>query len=122
MKHTSPLSLIGLVMLLFCLSSFNASAPVTSDGFFRGIRLAGRVQVVSSHEDFRVRVVSSHEDLRVRQVEHTGSSSSFAVGEWRFVDSHPDFTIRIVEDHPDFTIRYVDSHPGVNYYVMQYNI
>lgn len=105
-----------MLALLFCLTSSSASAPenpVNSEGFCKGIRLAGRVRVVSSHENFRVRVVSFHEDLRVRRVDHSGPSASFAVGEWRFVDSHPDFTVRLVDDHEDFTIRYVDSHPGV---------
>ena len=113
---TFPLFRITILALLFCLTSFSAFAPenpVTSAGLCKGIRLAGRVRVVSSHENFRVRVVSSHEDLRVRRVDHTGASASFAVGEWKFVDSHPDFTVRFVDDHADFTIRYVDSHPGV---------
>lgn len=110
------ISRAALCVSLFFLSSFSAYAPenpITANGLCKGIRLAGRVRIVSSHEDFRVKVVSSHEDLRVRRVEHTGSSSSFDVGEWRFVNSHEDFSIRLVDSHEDFTIRYVDSHSGV---------
>ena len=82
---------------------------ITEDGYFRGKKLCGDVKVVDSVPDFRVKVVDSLPDLRVKKVD----SSPYRIGEWRFVDSAPDFTIQYVDSTPDFTIQFVDSTPGV---------
>jgi hypothetical protein len=74
-----------------------------------GVALHGRVQVVESFADFDVQRVQSFADLKVKQV----SSFASACGEWTFVESFPDFTIRYVDSFPDFTITLVDSFPGL---------
>jgi hypothetical protein len=76
---------------------------------FRGIKLAGKVQVVDSFPDVRVKAVSSFPDVKVKKV------SSFAddCGEWQFVDSFPDFKIQYVDSFPDVEVAWVDSFPGL---------
>ena len=49
-----------LVLCFFCLSGAAlAASAVTPDGYFNGIRLAGKVRVVDSFPDLRVQVVSA---------------------------------------------------------------
>ena len=74
----------------------------------KGIKLHGKVQIVSSFADLKVEVVTSFPDLKVEKV------TSFAddCGEWEFVDSFPDFKIEIVDSFPDLKIEYVTSYPG----------
>lgn len=84
---------------------------ITKDGYCQGIRLAGNVKIVEHFADFEVKVVDHFPDLKVKKV---GSMAS-NVGEWRFVESFPDFTVKFVESFPDFTIQYVTSFPGVNH-------
>ena len=100
-----------LAVVLANVIFLSADAPVIiPDGLCRGIRLCGRVRIVADgHADFRVRIVDdNHADLRVRWTD-----APRRVGEWRKVESHPDFTVRLVDSHPDFTIRVVDDHPGL---------
>jgi hypothetical protein len=100
------------LLLLAALVGFSVSAdaPIKSDGTCRGVRLCGRVRVVSDgRADFRVRIVSDgHADLRVRWMD-----SPRRVGEWHRVESSPDFTVRFVEQGADFAIRVVEDHPGL---------
>ena len=58
-----------LVLCFFCLSGAAlAASAVTSDGYFNGIRLAGKVRVVDSFPDIRVQVVESFPDIRIQFV------------------------------------------------------
>ncbi len=75
-----------------------------------GIPLKGKVKIVTSYADFEVKVVDSYADMKVKTV----SSYPDNCGEWEFVDSYPDFTIKFVDSYPDFTIKFVDSYPGTN--------
>jgi hypothetical protein len=71
-------------------------------------KLRGRVKFVTSGEDYRIRIVDSLQDARVRMVEGLPQHE----GEWRRVDSFPDFRVRVVDFSPDFKVRLVDSFPG----------
>ena len=82
---------------------------VSKDGYFKGIRLAGKVKVVKSFPNIRVQVVKSFPDLKVKRVK----SFPGKIGEWQFVDSFPDFTIQYVDSFPDIKIQFVDNFPGV---------
>ena len=82
---------------------------VSKDGYFKGIRLAGKVKVVKSFPNIKVQVVKSFPDLKVKKV----NSFPNKVGEWQFVDSFPDFTIQYVDSFPDIKIQFVNSFPGV---------
>ena len=82
---------------------------VSADGYFKGIRLAGKVKVVSSFPDIKVQVVHSFPDLKVKVVDNFPDK----IGEWKFVDNFPDFTIQFVNSFPDIKIQFVDYFPGV---------
>ncbi len=98
-----------LFIFLFCGLVVSAKGHVTADGYFQGIRLAGRVKVVEHFPDIRVKVVNSFPDLRVKTV----TSFPDDIGEWQFVEHGEDFKIQFVESFPDITIRFVKSFPGV---------
>lgn len=108
MKLFSKILLV-VTLLVFSISSVCIAGQVSEDGYYNGIKLCGKVQVVKSFADIKVQVVNSFPDLRVKRV----SSFPDEIGEWQFVDSFPDFTIQFVDSFPDITIQYVNSFPGV---------
>ena len=82
---------------------------VSKDGYFKGIRLAGKVKVVKNFANIKVQVVKNFPDLKVKKV----SNFPDKVGEWQFVEHFPDFTIQFVDNFPDIRIQFVDNFPGV---------
>lgn len=64
-----------------------------------GHYLKGRVQVVSAFGDVKIRSVGTGADLRVRIVD-----LPLSCGEWKFVDSLPDFTVEYVDIGEDITV------------------
>ena len=82
---------------------------VSKDGYFKGIRLAGKVKVVKNFANIKVQVVKNFPDLKVKKV----SNFPNKIGEWQFVENFPDFTIQFVVNFPDIKIQYVDNFPGV---------
>lgn len=94
----------------FMLGNIAQGGKIGSDCTFKGKKLSGKVQIVTSFPDFKVKVVSSFQDLNVQKV----SSFPSECGKWQFTDSFPDFKIQIVDSFEDFSIKYVDSFPGVN--------
>ena len=82
---------------------------VSKDGYFKGIRLAGKVKVVKNFPNIKVQVVNSFPDLKVKRVNNFPNK----IGEWQFVDNFPDFTIQYVDSFPDIKIQFVDNFPGV---------
>ena len=109
MKTITALLLTLLFSLFSTPLSFAASA-INQNGYFKNIRMAGRVKVVEHFGDVKVKVVSSFPDLRVKVV----SSFPDDIGEWQFVDYGEDFTIEYVDSFPDIRIQFVDSFPGVS--------
>lgn len=103
--------LLILSVIFLTLGGFAAEAagPINQDGYFKNIRLAGRVKVVDSFPDIKVRVVSSFPDLKVKTV----SSFPDDIGEWQFVDYGEDFTVKFVDSFEDIRIEFVDHFPGV---------
>lgn len=85
-------------------------SEIAEDCTWNGIPLYGEVQIVESFADIEVQVVSSFADIEVKVV----TSFPDDCGEWEFVDSFPDFTIRYVESFPDITITFVESFPGID--------
>ena len=85
---------IALVILLT--ATVALANPISSDGYFNGIKLCGRVKVVTSFADIKVKVVDAFADLKVKKV------SAF-----------PDFTIQFVDSFPDIKIKFVDAFPGL---------
>ena len=100
--------LLILLSSLFLLS-MKSDDCITADGYFRGVRLCGRVQIVERFPDFKVKVVDHFPDLKVKVVNTNANDP----GEWQMVDRFPDIKIQIVDHFEDFTIRFVTTNPGV---------
>ena len=98
---------IALVILLA--STVALANPLSSDGYFKGIKLCGRVKVVDAFADIKVQVVDAFADLKVKKV----SAFPNNLGEWQFVTSGADFTIQFVDAFPDIKIKFVDAFPGL---------
>jgi len=86
-----------LLLLAMTLPAMAASA-VNKDGYYKGIKLYGKVKVVEHFADIKVQVVNSFSD---------------DIGEWKFVEYGEDFTVQFVDSFPDIKIKYVTSFPGV---------
>ena len=86
-----------------------ADEPVSDACTYEGIELKGKVKIVESFADIEVKAVTSFPDLKVKTV----SSFPDDCGEWEFVESFPDFTIKYVESFPDIEIQFVESFPGL---------
>ena len=108
MKFLTKILLIA-TLLVTMVPAMCAGGAVTKDGYYKGIKLCGKVKVVKSFADIKVQVVKSFPDLKVQKV----SSFPDKIGQWQFVDAFPDFTIQFVDSFPDIKIQYVDSFPGV---------
>ena len=97
------------LMLALLVSPASAASKINSDGYYKGIRLAGKVKVVDAFPDIKVQIVNSFPDLKVQVVEAFPDK----IGQWQFVESFPDFTIQFVNAFPDIKIQYVNSFPGL---------
>jgi hypothetical protein len=86
-----------------------AMGAVSSSCTFKGKKLYGKVQVVTSFPDVKVQVVTSFPDLKVKKV----TSFPDKCGLWQLVTSFPDFKIQYVTSFPDIKVQFVDSFPGV---------
>ena len=107
MRRVGVLAAVGVVVLS---TMALAASPISEDGCYKGIRLAGKVKVVEYNGDIKVKVVNSFPDLRVKAVEHFPDD----IGEWQFVGYGGDFTIQYVDSFPDIKIQFVEHWPGVD--------
>jgi hypothetical protein len=82
---------------------------VGKDCRFKGKKLWGKIQIVTSFPDIKVQVVSSFPDLKVQNV----TSFPDGCGKWQMVTSFPDLKVQMVDSFPDVKIQYVTSFPGV---------
>ena len=106
--------LLGItVAVLICTAAAMlepASGPIDKKACtYKGIKLQGKVQIVTSFPDVKVQVVTSFPDLKVQNV----TSFPDSCGKWQFVTSFPDFKIQYVTSFPDIKIEFVNSFPGV---------
>lgn len=88
-KRISVVAMLTALLLLVLSTATLAASPINKDGYYKGIRLAGKVKVVEYNGDIKVKVVNSFPDLRVKAVEHFLDD----IGEWQFVEYGEDFTI-----------------------------
>jgi hypothetical protein len=102
------ITLVLLVLFTVTLISSRNNPIHKSDCTFKGIKLYGRVKVVTSFPDVKVQIVSSFPDLKVQAVK----SFPDRCGKWEFVDTFPDFKIQFVTSFSDIKIQYVNSFPG----------
>lgn len=82
----------------------------TGDCEWKGIKLYGKVQFVTSFPDIKIQYVTSFPDIKVQFV----SSFPDRCGKWQEVTSFPDFKVQIVNSFPDFKVQKVTSFPGMN--------
>ncbi|MEE3380255.1 MAG: hypothetical protein VZQ81_00855 [Succiniclasticum sp.] len=85
------------------------SSAVSAAGYYKGIRLAGKVRVVEHFPDIKVKVVNNFPDLRVKVVNNFPDE----IGEWQFVEHFEDFSIQYVDSFEDIRVQFVTSFPGV---------
>ncbi len=99
-----------LCLLLLCtVSVVSGASKINSDGYYKNIRLAGRVQVVDAFPDIKVQIVDAFPDLKVQVVQAFPDK----IGQWQFVESFPDFKVQFVTAFPDIKIQYVNAFPGL---------
>ena len=104
--------LTAIFMVLFLLAMTipaMAASAVNKGGYYKGIKLCGKVKVVEHFADIKVQVVDSFPDLKVKVVDSFPND----IGEWKFVEYGEDFTVQFVDSFPDIKIKYVTSFPGV---------
>ena len=99
---------VALLVLAMTIPAMAAST-INKDGYYKGIKLCGKVKVVEHFADIKVKAVDSFPDLRVKVV----NSFPDDVGEWQFVEYGEDFTVQFVDSFPDIKIKFVNSFPGV---------
>ncbi len=101
--------IVSVLALLVLMMATAIASPINDDGYFKGIRLCGKVRIVESFPDIKVQVVSMFPDLKVKVVEHFPDK----IGEWQFVEHGEDFTVQFVDAFPDIKIKYVSAFPGL---------
>ena len=97
-----------VALMTFAAMSSALASPITSDGYFNGIPLWGKVRVVTAFPDIKVQVVDAFPDIKVQKV----TAFPDSLGKWQFVDSGEDFTIQYVTAFPDIKIKFVTAFPG----------
>ena len=76
---------------------------------YKGKKLYGKIQIVTSFPDIKVQEVTSFPDVKVEKV----NSFPDKCGKWQIVTSFPDTKVQIVKSFPDVKVQYVNSFPGV---------
>ena len=102
-------ALLAALLVFLSAAPAMAACPINQDGYYKNIRLYGKVKVVNSFPDIKVQIVNSFPDLKVQIV----NSFPDSIGKWQFVDSGEDFKVQFVNSFPDIKIQYVNSFPGL---------
>ncbi|MCC5945002.1 MAG: hypothetical protein JJT94_08695 [Bernardetiaceae bacterium] len=76
---------------------------------YKGIKLYGKVQFVTSFADIKIQYVESFPDIKVQYV----TSFPNKCGQWQKVTSFPDFKVQMVSSFPDLKVKVVTSFPGM---------
>ena len=102
-------TLLGALLVPLTLSIAAANDLDKSTCTFKGKKLYGKIQFVTSFPDIKVQEVTSFPDLKVEKV----SSFPDKCGKWQIVTSFPDTKVQIVSSFPDVKVQFVTSFPGV---------
>ena len=107
------LSAVALAAALLLPGAAFASrnSKISDNGYYlpKGIKLQGKVKIVTSNPDIKVKVDNTWPDLKVKAV----SNFPDQIGKWQFVDNWQDFTIQYVTSGEDIKIKFDDTWPGV---------
>ncbi|WP_306590252.1 hypothetical protein [Geothrix sp. 21YS21S-4] len=97
--------------LFLCAAALGVPSPKLDANActWKGRKLSGRIQWVTSFPDLRIRVVRAFPNLRVRLVK----GEPRRCGEWKVVTSHPDLRVQVVGAFPDLDVAFVDRFPGL---------
>lgn len=98
-----------LLLAAFCFVHAAMAKNIDSDCTYKGIKLYGKVKIVTSFPDITVQKVNAFEELKVQLVDVFPD----VCGKWQIVDNFPDFTVQFVDAFPDITIREVTAFPGI---------
>lgn len=82
---------------------------LSKDCTFKGKKLYGKVQFVTSHPDIKIQYVDANADINVQMV----TSSPTTCGKWQVVKSNADLKVQIVNSFPDIKVKLVKSKPGM---------
>lgn len=108
-SSTSRAGLSAALALTLMLAAPEAAHAGRATGcFYKGIYLAGKVQVVNNFADLKIQVVKNFPDIKVQQVSNFPNSC----GKWQFVKNFPDFKVQIVSNFPDIKVQFVNNFPG----------
>lgn len=66
MKFSTKI-LLMVTLLVTMVPAMCSAGAVTKDGYYKGIKLCGKVKVVKSFADIKVQVVKSFPDLKVKR-------------------------------------------------------
>jgi hypothetical protein len=83
---------------------------IAGNCYYKGIKLWGKVQFVTSFPDIKIQYVESFPDIKVKFV----TSFPDKCGLWQTTESFPDFKVQVVTSFPDVKIKVVESFPGVD--------
>ncbi len=78
--------------------------------YYKGIKLWGKVQFVTSFPDIKIQYVESFPDIKVKFV----TSFPDECGLWQITESFPDFKVQVVTSFPDIKVKVVENFPGVD--------
>lgn len=76
---------------------------------FKGKKLYGKIQYVTSFPDVKILIVDAFADIEVKKVDAFADDC----GEWQEVTSFPDIKVQIVTAFPDVKVKYVNAFPGM---------
>ena len=107
---TLKLCIFSLLAVALCVGAGTVDNISTTkkERIAKASKCYGRIQVVGANADFEVRLTESFADLNVLQTPFPQK-----IGEWHFVDAHPDYTVQFVSAHKDFSITF-SPFPGLN--------
>lgn len=88
---------LGLLLVAAFPCIPGAATPINSAGYYKNIKLCGKVKIVDSFPDIKVKVVDSFPDLKVKVVQSFPNN----IGEWQFVEYGEDFRVQFVDSFPD---------------------
>ena len=103
-------SMALLAVFLFSGAQAAMAKNIASDCTCKGIKLYGKVKIVTGFPEIKVQKADAFQDLNVQIV----NAFPDVCGKWQIVDSFPDFTIQYVNAFPDITIKEVTAFPGIN--------
>ena len=99
-----------LVAAAACMAPSAFAADISKSACtFKGKKLYGKIQIVTSFPDIKVQEVTSFPDVKVEKV----TSFPDKCGKWQIVTSFPDTKVQFVTSFPDVKVQYVTSFPGL---------